>query len=233
MNEYDSLKEKISEIEQKIKYVFEDKELLLLSFVHRSFVNENKKIIEIHNERLEFLGDAILNLVVSEYLFKKFPKATEGELSFLRSQIVDSNSCMGYLRKLNLESYVLLGKGEKQTEDRGRDSILADLFEAVIGAVFLDGGFFKAKDFILNNFEDDFQIFLEKPTRNFKAEFQNFCQKKYLKLPNYKIIKESGPDHSKVFEVGVYIDDTVLGIGMGPSKKEAEQAAAEKALKNL
>jgi ribonuclease-3 len=233
MNEYDSLKEKISEIEQKIKYVFEDKELLLLSFVHRSFVNENKKIIEVHNERLEFLGDAILNLVVSEYLFKKFPKATEGELSFLRSQIVDSNSCMGYVRKLNLDSYVLLGKGEKQTEDRGRDSILADLFEAVIGAVFLDGGFFKAKDFILNNFEDDFQIFLEKPTRNFKAEFQNFCQKKYLKLPNYKIIKESGPDHSKVFEVGVYIDDTVLGIGTGPSKKEAEQAAAEKALKNL
>ncbi len=233
MNEYEKLKESTCEIEGKIGYIFNDKELLLLAFVHRSFSNENKKIIDEHNERLEFLGDAILNLVISEYLYKKFLQATEGELSFFRSRIVDSDSCEGYLRKLSLQSYVLLGKGEKQSEDRGRSSILSDLFEAIIAAIYLDGGFFKAREFILNNFEEDVEKFLEKPSRNYKAELQNFCQKKYLKLPHYKVLKESGPDHAKVFEVEVYIDDILLGKGEGASKKEAEQAAAEKALENL
>ena len=233
MNPFNELKDKCSEIEQKLNYSFFDKNLLMLSFVHRSFYNENKKIIDSHNERLEFLGDAVLNLIVSEYLFKKFDTATEGKLSFFRSQIVDSTSCTSYVKKLNLQEYVLLGKGEKQTEERGRESILADLFEAIIGALYLDGGFLKAQEFFMFCFEEDVRNFLEQPSSNYKAELQHYCQKKYMKPPLYQVIKENGPDHEKIFEIVASIDEIELGKGEGGSKKIAEQAAAKNALEKL
>ena len=232
MNTYQQLQENCSEIERKIKYIFKDKDLLYLAFVHRSFVNENKKVISIHNERLEFLGDAVLNLVVTEYLYKKFPQANEGILSFYRSQIVDSSSCAQYVQKLEIKDFVLLGKGE-QAEERGRATILADLFEAVVGAIYLDSGIEEARDFILGNFEKDISVFLQKPSRNYKAELQSFCQKKHGVQPVYEIILESGPEHLKTFVVEAKVNNISLAKGQGSSKKEAEQDAAKNALENL
>lgn len=233
MNAYQELQNRSSEIEQKLSYIFKNKELLYLAFVHRSFVNENKKVVSIHNERLEFLGDAVLNLVISEYLYNRYPLASEGKLSFYRSQIVDSNSCASYVQKLGIKGFILLGRGEKQTEDRGRTTILGDLFEAIVGAIFLDKNLDEAKNFILKNFEGCINEFLLSPSRNYKAELQTYCQKKYSAQPLYEVISESGPEHSKTFVVEAKINDISLGKGQGSSKKEAEQDAAKNALENL
>ena len=232
MNTYHELQERCAEIERKLQYTFKDKDLLYLAFVHRSFVNENKKIISVHNERLEFLGDAVLSLVVTEYLYKRFPSASEGKLSFYRSQIVDGNSCSQYVQKLEIKDFVLLGKGE-QAEDRGRTSILADLFEAIVGAIYLDSSIVEAKDFILRNFEEDIAGFLQNPSRNYKAELQCYSQKKYAAQPIYEIVSESGPEHSKTFVVEAKVNDISFAKGQGSSKKEAEQDAAKNALENL
>lgn len=233
MNTYHELQERSSEIELKLNYTFKNKNLLYLAFVHRSFVNENKKVISTHNERLEFLGDAVLSLTISEYLYKRFPNASEGQLSFYRSQIVDSNSCALYIQKLGIKDFVLLGKGEKQTEDRGRNSILADLFEAVVGAIYLDVGIDEARDFIFKNLEESINEFLLNPSRNYKAELQCYCQKKYSAQPVYEIVSESGPEHSKTFVVEAKVNDISFAKGQGSSKKEAEQEAAKNALEDL
>ena len=142
----------ISKIEKILNYSFRNKKHLLLAFVHKSFFNENKGVIDGYNERLEFLGDSVLNLIISEYLFHKFKDEKEGILSFLRSRIVDTPSCALFLKKLKLEKYMLLGRGEGKTK-RGRETILADLFEAILGAIYLDGGFLEAKKFLMENFE--------------------------------------------------------------------------------
>lgn len=232
MNPFLNLKENCSLIEKRLDYTFKDKDLLILSFVHRSYVNENKRILDTHNERLEFLGDAVLNLIVSEYLYLRFTRANEGKLSLLRSQIVDSTTCADFVKILQIDQFVLLGKGE-QMENRGRGSILADLFEAIIGAIYLDGGFERAKEFFLKKFEKEMENYLEIPSKNYKAQLQTYCQKKYMKLPSYKILREEGPDHAKIFEVGVFLDLEEMGMGQGSSKKEAEQEAAKNALENL
>lgn len=233
MNPYFELQKKSFEIEQKINYQFKDKELLYLAFVHRSFVNENKEVVSNHNERLEFLGDGVLNLIISEYLYKKFPEASEGNLSFFRSRIVDCSSCSTFIQKLKLNDFVLLGKGEKQSEDRGRATILADLFEAIIGAIYLDGGIDRVKEFVLSNFEKDIDELLVNPSRNYKAELQNYCQKKYSSIPMYEVVSESGPEHLKTFVVEAIVNEIKLARGEGSSKKEAEQEAAKRALENL
>jgi ribonuclease III len=233
MNPYFELQERCSEIEHKLNYLFKNKELLFLAFVHRSFVNENKKIVSEHNERLEFLGDGILNLLITEYLYQKFPKASEGKLSFLRSRIVDANSCGLYVQKIGIKDFVLLGKGEKQTEARGRNSILADLFEAVLGAIYLDGGIESARKFIFQHFEEEISELLLSPSPNYKAELQSLCQKKYAVPPLYKTISETGPEHAKTFVVEAIVNGEILSQGEGPSKKEAEQQAAKRALENL
>lgn len=233
MNPYYELQENSSSIEDKLNYTFKNKELLFLAFVHSSFVNENKKITSDHNERLEFLGDGVFNLVITEYLYLKFPKASEGRLSFLRSRIVDSTSCSLFIEKLGIKNFVLLGKGEKQSEDRGRFTILADLFEALIGAMYLDGGLQVVKDFITNHFEKEVSDFLNNPFPNYKADLQSYCQKKYSTHPTYTIISETGPEHSKKFIIEASINGIKLSQGEGSSKKEAEQQAAKKALENL
>jgi len=230
--------EKIPEIEKKIDYTFKDRSLLELSFVHRSYINENKKIDQ-SNERLEFLGDSILNLVVTEYLYKHLPKEEEGFLSAMRASLVNSLACAQYLKKLALESYVLLGRGEQLTGGGQKESILADTFEAVIGAIFLDGGIEKAKEFLLHHFKQDYQKRIHTPHINHKAMLQVFCQKKYKITPHYVVLKEEGPPHEKIFHVAACIDkedppsSEELGKGIGPSKKEAEAKAAEDALKKL
>jgi ribonuclease-3 len=233
MNLIEELLAKVPEIEQKLEYAFLDKQLLVLSFVHRSFFNEHRGLVDQHNERLEFLGDSVLGLIISDYLYAHLPNESEGHLSHLRSHIVEASSCSLLLNELGIAQYVLLGKGERMNDGRGRETILADLFEALIGAIYLDGGMESAKQFFFTHFTRRLEEHLKKPLRNWKAELQDYSQKKHQKPPVYKIVKESGPDHSKIFQVIAYFDETPVGEGMGSSKKEAEQAAAEDALKKL
>lgn len=233
MNALTELLKNASEIEAKIGYMFKDKSYLSLAFVHRSFINENRDIIQQHNERLEFLGDSILGLLIAEYLYKYLPSTPEGELSYLRSRLVEANSCVAYIQKLDVEAYLLLGKGERMNDGRGRESILADLFEAIIGAIYLDGGLEAARRFLFKNFSKDIEEILKTPIRNWKAQLQDFAQKKYQQPPVYKVINESGPDHSKIFQVSVFIHDQEVGKGEGASKKEAQQAAAADALQRV
>jgi ribonuclease III len=233
MNPVEELIARISTIEEKIKYTFKNKQLLVLSFVHRSFFNEHRDLVQQHNERLEFLGDSVLGLMISDYLYAQLPMEPEGFLSHLRSHIVEASSCALLLNQLGIAPYVLLGRGERMNDGRGRETILADLFEALIGAIYLDSGIESAKKFFFSHFSGKIEEHLRKPLRNWKAELQDYSQKKYQKPPAYKILKESGPDHSKTFQVIAYIDDLEAGEGTGSSKKEAEQAAAEDALKKL
>jgi len=230
MNTLKSFEKNIPLIEEKIGYKFFDKNLLVYAFSHPSFVNENKNIKE-NNERLEFLGDSIFNLIISEYIYKKFPKKTEGEMSFIRSFIVDWSTCLCFIKKKGLEKYLLLGKGELFSK-RGKESILADLFEAIIGAIYLDGGLSSSKKF-LNFFYPIIDKMIKNPKRNYKSELQNYFQKKYQKLPIYKVINEKGPDHLKIFEVEVFFEKRKIGNGLGKSKNSAQQQAAKDALENF
>ena len=229
---YDELIRSSSEIEMRLDYTFTDKRLLGLAFVHRSYVNENKMTTE-HNERLEFLGDSILNLLISDYLYRYLPGTSEGDLSYLRSRLVEAHSCMVYVQKLELTPYLLLGKGERMNDGRGRETILADLFEALMGAIYLDGGMEAAKRFLFKNFSPEIDMILKTPVRNFKADLQDLAQKKFKEAPEYHVVAETGPDHSKHFKVTVSIQKTLWGAGEGNSKKEAQQNAAEDALRKI
>lgn len=232
MNDLKELLSISTEIEAKIGHSFKDKELLCLAFVHRSYINENNDASE-HNERLEYLGDSILGFLIAEYLYKYLPNTPEGELSYLRSRLVEAGSCVIYVQKLDLERYLLLGKGEQMNDGRGRDSILADLFESLIGAIYLDGGMDAARIFLFKNFSKEIEEILKTPVCNWKAQLQDYCQKKYHHPPVYKVVSESGPDHQKTFSISVIINNEEVGHGEGPSKKEAQQAAAKDAYSKI
>ncbi|NDD58801.1 MAG: ribonuclease III [Chlamydiae bacterium] len=233
MNALQKLIDNSSEIESKLGYTFKNKSLLALAFVHRSFYNEHRQELDDHNERLEFLGDSILGLVVAEYLYSHLPKESEGQLSHFKAHLVEAAMCSGYVQTLDVSSFLLLGKGEKMNDGRGRDTIHADLFEALLAAIYLDSGIQEVKDFFWFHFQEEVELFLKSPLRNWKAEFQDFCQKKHQRPPVYKVLKELGPDHNKTFEVAAYMEEEEMGIGAGPSKKEAEQQAARDALERL
>lgn len=220
-------------IEAKVGYEFKDKGVLRNAFIHRSYFNEHKEEVKESNERLEFLGDAVLGLIVSKYLFEAKPECEEGVLSHLRSRLVDAPACAFYSQALGLNEFALLGKGEKLNDGKGRESILADLFEAMMGALFLDGGFEVAGRFFLEKCLPFVEQFLKEPLRNYKAELQEFIQKNYKQAPTYRTLKEVGPDHNKQFLVAAYVDEKLLGEGEGSSKKQAEQNAAQVALQNL
>lgn len=223
----------IREIERKLGYTFQNKSILFLAFTHRSFVNENRDRVSEHNERLEFLGDSVLGVVISEYLYKYLPETPEGELSYLRSRIVEASSCALYANQLEIEPYILLGKGEMMNEGRGRESILADLFEAIVGAIFLDSGLDEVRKFIFQKFSSSINEILQKPLHNWKAILQDYSQKNFQKTPVYEVIEENGPDHSKSFIISVSLNDQEMGRGSGNSKKEAQQKAAEDALRKM
>lgn len=232
MNTIEDLMKHASEIETKLGYKFKDLNLLALAFVHRSYINENRTI-SAHNERLEFLGDSVLGMLIAEYLYRQLPFTPEGDLSYLRSRLVEASSCMTYLQKLDVGRHILLGKGERMNDGRGRDSILADLFEAIVGAIYLDGGLEAVRNFLFANFSPEFATILQTPLRNWKALLQDYCQKKYQRTPVYQLEEAVGPDHSKIFKISVIINDQQVGQGEGSSKKEAQQAAAEQALLKL
>lgn len=232
MNTIQQLIQHIPEIEAVLGYTFQHKTLIMMAFIHRSYANENRQI-EISNERLEFLGDSILGVLIAEYLYRNLPDVPEGELSSLRSRLVDASSCVKYVLKLDLHKHVLLSRGECINGGRGRETILADLFEAIIGAIYLDGGFAAAQQFFFSHFKTDVDAFRITPLRNYKALLQDYCQKHYQYTPSYKVLEEKGPDHIKVFKLSVLIHDREIGYGEGSSKKEAQQAAAADALSKL
>jgi len=232
MNHFDTLIQKVPDIEAKIRYSFHDKSLITLAFIHRSYVNEHKEVTD-HNERLEFLGDSVLGLIVSDYLYRELPQTPEGDLSYLRSRLVEASSCCQYIQKLKVEPFILLGKGERLNEGRGRETILADLFEAIVGAIYLDGGLEATRTFIFGHFQEDITAILRMPLQNWKAALQDFCQRNYQQQPEYSVLSESGPDHSKIFRIKVSIGKKELGNGEGSSKKSAQQAAAQDALERM
>lgn len=220
-------------VEKKINIKFKDRSLLFHAFVHRSFWNENKSSTSYHNERLEFLGDSVLGLILADYLFKNYPDLNEGTLSKLRSQLIDSSSCLQYVQHLGLSEFLLLGKGEKMNQGKGRQSILADLFETVIGAIYLDQGLQAAYKFFFDNFKDHVERQVVQPMHNWKAELQDWAQKKFQDTPVYKVLEEIGSPHNKQFSVGVWVMGSQMGKGIGYSKKEAEMMAAQDALSKL
>ena len=221
----------LKELEKKISYSFSDEGLLKHAMTHSSYVNEKRLKKTDCNERLEFLGDAVLELVSSEYLFFENPKMPEGELTKLRASMVCEKALAFCARDLDLGDFLLLGKGEDATGGRKRDSITSDALEALIGAIYLDGGFANAKEFILNHVLNDLEgkrLFYDS-----KTILQELVQGNLEKRICYELVGEVGPDHNKSFQVEVRIGDTTYGQGIGRTKKAAEQEAAYQAILKL
>lgn len=217
--------------ERNAGVTFTDKNLLKQAFIHRSFLNENRDTKLEHNERLEFLGDAVLELVITDYLYHKYPGKPEGELTAYRSSLVNSNTLAAAAEKLGMNSFLLLSKGEAKDTGRARQYILANTFESFAGALYLDQGYGAARDFIASQLfgliED---IISNKAFIDAKSFFQERSQEKVGITPAYKLVKETGPDHNKIFTVGVYLGEEMIVTGDGKSKQEAEQKAAQAAL---
>jgi len=215
-------------IEKKLGYAFKNPELLKTALTHSSFANEFSTE---SNERLEFLGDAVLGLIVARILYDNYPKASEGTLSKKRSAIVSRVNFAHFTRELGIHKEIILGKGEEITGGRERESNLAGAFEAVIGAIYLDGGYRKAYNVIsrlLSNSIDEEEVFSD-----YKTKLQELAQKRFKKIPKYKVVFEEGPPHKKSFHVEVKVLKKVFGSGTGHNKKEAEQSAAKEGLLNL
>ncbi|OHA89650.1 MAG: ribonuclease III [Candidatus Zambryskibacteria bacterium RIFCSPHIGHO2_01_FULL_44_22b] len=210
---------------------FKDKSLLKQAFTHRSYINENRALALEHNERLEFLGDAVLELVITDYLYGRMKDSTEGELTSLRSALVNADSCSRIAQALGANDYLLLSKGEAKDTGRARTYILANTLEAIIGAIYIDQGYEKAKVFILAHMTPLVEeILKEGAWIDAKSLFQEKAQEHYGQTPSYKTLRESGPDHDKHFIVGVYVGKEKYGEGEGKSKQDAEQEAARNAL---
>lgn len=209
---------------------FRDIELLVTAFTHRSYVNEHKKTVSVHNERLEFLGDAVLELVVTEYLYTNFSDP-EGILTNWRSSLVRTESISAAAAKFGFEPLLRLSRGEKRGSDRAREQILANSFESVVGALYLDQGYDAAKKFIEQTVLSTFQDILDTGSwMDPKSHLQEVVQSKEGFTPVYRVLEEVGPDHDKVFTVGVFVNNTLRGSGVGPSKQAGQQKAAEAAL---
>lgn len=219
-------------LEKIIGHNFQKPDLLRQALTHRSFINENKNFASSHNERLEFLGDAVLELVVTEFLYGKFPAVTEGDLTAYRAALVNTNTLSSASDRLGLNDHILLSKGESKDTGRARQYILANVFEAMVGAIYLDSGYDAAKDFISRVLFGLIDEIVEKRLwQDAKSYFQELAQDKVSITPMYETIREEGPDHSKTFTVGVYLGGELVAEGKGASKQEAEQKAAEEALK--
>jgi ribonuclease-3 len=213
--------------------IFKDKNLLRQAFIHRSYLNENRGMVLEHNERLEFLGDAVLELVITDYLYKKYPQKDEGDLTAYRSALVNSVTISTAAEKIGMNSFLLLSKGEARDTGRARQFILANTFEAFVGATYLDQGYDAAAGFIERQLFGLIEGIVEsKGFIDAKSLFQEEAQERTGITPSYKLMKETGPDHNKIFTVGVFLRDDLVVQGEGKSKQEAEQVAAEKALES-
>ncbi|MBE6023627.1 MAG: ribonuclease III [Cellulosilyticum sp.] len=223
----------LENMQQVLHYTYKNHLLLEEALTHSSYANEHRNQYVRDNERLEFLGDAILDLIISEYLFKKYADMPEGDLSKIRASIVCEGSLAKMARKMNLGQFILLGKGEELTGGRERASILADAFEAITGSLFLDGGFDQARSFIHETLVEAVEQTesIENLYADYKTLLQECIQKVSMSPIHYEVVGEEGPDHDKHFYVEVLHEERLLGRGIGKSKKEAEQDAAKKALK--
>ena len=225
------LRNELGYLEKHIGYEFKDKSILVRAMTHSSYANEKKLKKQESNERLEFLGDAVLELAISEYLFQNSPKLSEGELTKTRASLVCEPALAFCAKGIDLGRYLYLGKGEESTGGRGRDSIISDSLEALIGAIYLDGGFTRAKEFIEGHVLRDLEN--KKLFYDSKTILQELAQASGEERISYQLIKEEGPDHEKVFTVEVKMGNKVLGNGTGKTKKSAEQEAAYNAIKVL
>jgi ribonuclease-3 len=221
----------ISDFEATLGVTFTDQSILKQAFIHRSYVNEHRGEKLEHNERLEFLGDAVLELVVTDYLFHHFPHKPEGELTALRAALVNTTTLSTAAAKLSVDEYLYLSRGEAKDTGRARQYILANAFEAIIGALYLDQGYDVAREFIeAHIFPLTAEIVEKRLWQDPKSRFQEEAQERVSTTPSYQKLREEGPDHDKVFTVGVYLGEELVAEGQGKSKQEAEQAAAEAAL---
>lgn len=221
----------LAKFEHAVGYTFKNKGLLKQAFVHRSYLNEHRNLDIAHNERLEFLGDAVLELVVTDFLYHTYPDRTEGDLTSFRAALVNTLTLSGIAASLTMDDYLLLSKGESKDTGRARQYILANTFESVVGALYLDGGYDAAQNFIATHlFPLTERIVEERLWQDAKSHFQEKAQEKAGITPQYTTLREEGPDHDKHFFVGVFLDSEQIAEGEGRSKQEAEQDAAEKAL---
>ena len=219
-----------NEIESSLKYKFNNHDLLDLALTHASYANENKIKKEFTNQRLEFLGDAVLELVSSDFLYNKYNLLLEGELTKIRAKLVCEEQLSIIARKLNLFSFLKLGKGENIEHIKNNNSTMCDTLESIIGAIYLDGGIEKAKEFIYDNILID--EYINSSSKDFKSLVQEYANKENINLI-YKVLSESGPDHDKKFEVELNFNDVAYGKGIGKSKKDAEQIAAKYVYENV
>lgn len=224
-------KTRLKVFEKSLGYSFKHKIYLVRALTHKSYANENNLESVEQNERLEFLGDAVLELAVSELLMERFPHFSEGELSKLRASIVNERQLAELGRRYRLGEFIYLGKGEEQTKGREKHSLLSDAYEAILGAVYLDRGFKKARNLIQNHYVDLLDSTeIESLYQDYKTKLQEVSQNLFQSIPKYHLAGEKGPDHEKIFEVHLFIQDNLYGVGMGRSKKIAEQKAAKEAL---
>lgn len=219
-------------LEKKLNLKFKNKELLIQAFVHRSYLNENPDFELSHNERLEFLGDAILEHVVTEYLYKKYPQKSEGELTTWRAALVNAKMLAKIAQNLNFNDFLLLSQGEVKEEGKARQYILSNAFESFIGSLYIDQGLDACKDFTEKNLLKELPNIIEMGLfKDAKSCFQEEAQERAGVTPIYSVLEESGPDHAKKFKVGVFLKDELVAEGEGFSKQEAEEEAAKNALK--
>lgn len=222
-----------SQCESRIGVTFENKDLLTQAFVHRSYLNENPSFRLDHNERLEFLGDAVLELVVTEYLYAHYPNP-EGELTAWRAALVNSKMLAEIANRIAMDDFLLLSKGEAKDTGKARQVILANAIEALIGAIHLDKGYRAASDFITRHIIPELPSIIERHAyKDAKSLFQEKAQEKRAITPRYGVLKEWGLDHAKTFKIGVYLGDELVGEGEGVSKQDAQQEAAKDALKKM
>lgn len=222
----------VSKLESAIGVTFKDKDLLEQALVHRSYLNENPRFRLLHNERLEFLGDAVLELAVTEALYRAFPEKPEGELTSLRAALVNSKMLAEIGEATGLNTFLLLSRGEAKDLGRARQFILANTFEALIGAIYLDQGYERAREFIVRTLMPRLEEVVSKELyRDPKSLFQEESQERMGVTPTYEVLREWGPDHDKHFVIGVYIGRELVAEGEGPSKQSAQEEAARQALR--
>ncbi len=219
------------QLERTLNYRIKNQMVFVQAVVHRSYLqNSNLSNLQ-SNERLEFLGDAVLNLVVAEFLYSTYPNAEEGELTILRSRLVNRKALIYYARVLNIWDFLILSMSASQAAEKGADTIIADAFEALLGAMYLDGGIKPVQKFIILQVEKALRNgFLDAPDDNYKSALLEFAQAHGMPIPRYSVIKEEGPDHDRTFTVEVFIGKESFGTGVGKNKKEAEQSAAEQGM---
>lgn len=223
----------LKKLESNIKINFKDMSLLKNAFIHRSYLNEHKKFKGDSNERLEFLGDSVLSVVVSLYFFKELQKSPEGELTQLRAALVRTETLAKLGNKLSLGDYLFLSKGEEDSGGRSNNSTMANTYEALIGAIYLDQGLSKCTDFIELTMLNKWKLLAKTAVSDNKSKLQEVMQKKNKVSPTYKMLSSWGPDHSRQFEIGVYMNNNLLAKGLGKNKQAAAQSAAKEALKIL